>query len=47
MLKANLTDAQIKMMFCDLVDDPSKINRVRLSKLALDMHQMVDDQWQR
>ncbi len=47
MLKANLTDAQIKMMFCDLVDDPSKINRVRLSKLALDMHQMVDEQWQR
>lgn len=43
-LKENLTEAQIKMLFCDLVDKPQKINRVRLSKLALDMHQMVEDE---
>ena len=43
-LKDNLTEAQIKMLFCDLVDKPQEINRVRLSKLALDMHQMVEEQ---
>lgn len=43
-LKENLTEAQIKMLFCDLVDKPQMINRVRLSKLALDMHQMVEEQ---
>ena len=42
-LKENLTEAQIQMLFCDLVDEPHKINQVRLSKLALDMRQMVDE----
>lgn len=46
MLKENLTEAQIKMLFCDLVDETYKINRVRLSKLALDMHQMVEEERQ-
>lgn len=42
-LKENLSEPQIKNMFCDMVDEPYKINQVRLSKLALDMRQMVDE----
>ena len=42
-LKENLSEPQIKNLFCDMVDEPYKINQVRLSKLALDMRQMVDE----
>ena len=41
MLKENLSDEQIRELFCGVLENPADINKVRLSKLALDMHEMV------
>ena len=40
-LKGNLSDEQIRELFCGVLENPADINKVRLSKLALDMHEMV------
>lgn len=42
-LSKNLTDAQIRALFTDAVEDKESINEVRLSKLALDMQEWVDN----
>ena len=40
-LKGNLSDGQIRELFCGVLENQADINKVRLSKLALDMHEMV------
>ena len=41
MLGENVSDNRLRELFLNVVEDVSKINKVRLSKLAIDMHEMV------
>jgi len=41
MLGENLADNRLRELFLNVIEDESKINKVRLSKLAIDMHEMV------
>ena len=41
MLKENSSDTRLRELFLNVIEDESRINMVRLSKLAIDMHEMV------
>lgn len=41
MLKENTSDKRLRELFLNVIEDESRINTVRLSKLAIDMHEMV------